>query len=655
MHSLNLGILAHVDAGKTSLTERLLYDAGVIDVLGGVDAGTTRTDSMDLERRRGITIRSAVTSFTVGHPVGVTVNVVDTPGHPDFIAEVERALAVLDAAVLVLSAVEGVQPQTVVIWRALRRLGVPTLLFVNKVDRGAADPERVLRDVRRRLDPHAVSLSAVQDVGTARATVRRRALRSADVVETIAEVDRPTLDAWAEGRTPSTSALDRLLRRGVAAGELTPVLAGSALTGAGVADLTAALTRLLPEAPQRREGPPSGAVFKIERDERGRRVFVRLWSGEVAVRQRLRLGGRPAERITGLEVSEAGGLVEASTAPAGRIAVLRGLEHARIGDTFGEVSRQRTPRFAPPTLEAVVEPVHPEQRGVLYTALTALAEQDPLIALRSDDDSREIAVSLFGEVQKEVIAALLADDPGIEVAFRQTRVVHLERVVGSGHHVEVLGQDGNPYLATVGLRVDPAPVGSGVRFDLEVERGSMPRAFFTATEAGARAALRQGRWGWAVTDGVVTMTHSGYWARQGHAHQKFSKASSSVAADFRHLAQVVVTAALRQAGTVVCEPVDRVDLEVPTDVLGPALALLGRLGGHLLSTEPGAHHTRLLAHLPSARHRDLATRLPDLAGGEAVLVSGLDHHRPVHGEPPCRPRTGPDPGDREGWFRDVPR
>src|SRR5689334_6414330 len=163
MHSLNLGILAHVDAGKTTLTERLLHAAGVIDEIGSVDAGTTQTDSLELERRRGITIRSAVVSFVVD---GVTVNLIDTPGHPDFIAEVERVLSVLDGAVLVISAVEGVQPQTRVLMRALQRLRVPTLLFVNKIDRGGADPDRVLAAIARRLTPAIVAMGSVRDAGT---------------------------------------------------------------------------------------------------------------------------------------------------------------------------------------------------------------------------------------------------------------------------------------------------------------------------------------------------------------------------------------------------------------------------------------------------------------------------------------------------------
>src|ERR687889_619514 len=167
MRTLNLGILAHVDAGKTTLTERLLFAAGAIDKVGSVDAGTTQTDSLELERERGITISSAVASFTLGD---LAVNLVDTPGHPDFIAEVERVLGVLDGAVLVVSAVEGVQPQTLVLMRALQRLRVPTLLFVNKVDRAGADPDAVLAAMARRLAPGVVPMGRVRDAGTPDAT-----------------------------------------------------------------------------------------------------------------------------------------------------------------------------------------------------------------------------------------------------------------------------------------------------------------------------------------------------------------------------------------------------------------------------------------------------------------------------------------------------
>src|SRR5262245_17414657 len=211
--TLNLGILAHVDAGKTTLTERLLYAAGVIDAPGSVDVGTTQTDSLELERRRGITIKSAVVSFTIGD---VSVNLIDTPGHPDFIAEVERVLGVLDGAVLVIAAVEGVQPQTRLLMRALQRLRVPTLLFVNKIDRAGADDDRVLREIEERLTPAVVPMGSAIGLGTRASSFAPFGPADLDLAERSS------------------------------AGELYPVFFGSALTGAGAEELRAGIEQLLP-------------------------------------------------------------------------------------------------------------------------------------------------------------------------------------------------------------------------------------------------------------------------------------------------------------------------------------------------------------------------------------------------------------------------
>jgi ribosomal protection tetracycline resistance protein len=396
-------------------------------------------------------------------------------------------------------------------------------------------------------------------------------------------------------------------------------------------------------------------VFKIERDERGKEVFLRLRSGAVRVRGRLSLDGRSAERVTAIRVSTPRGLEQADSTEAGQIAVVRGLDSARIGDSFGPAAARETARFRTPVLETLVEPVDAGRRGVLFAALSELAEQDPLIALHADETTRKIALRFYGEVQKEVVGALLAEEYGVPVTFARTSVVCIERLLGTGASADRIRTGDNPYLATVGLRVAPGPVGSGLRFELDVEAGSMPPAFFAATEEGVRDALSQGLHGWAVPDACVTMTESGYWARQSRVHQKFNKAVSSVAADFRRLAPVVLMAAVRQAGTEVCEPVDRFVLEVPQACVGAVVSTVTRLGGTPLAAEHAAAYARLEGFLPARRLHALSSRLPDLTGGEGALSSGLDHYRPVPGEPPVRARTGPDPLDREVWFREMPR
>ena len=282
--TLNLGILAHVDAGKTTLTERLLHAAGVIDEIGSVDAGTTQTDSLALERQRGITIKSAVVSFAIG---GVTVNLIDTPGHPDFIAEVERVLSVLDGAVLVISAVEGVQPQTRVLMRALQRLRIPALLFVNKIDRPGAGERRVLQAISARLSPDIVPMGFTHGLGTRAAGFtawgEQDTAARARLAEVLAERDERILAAYVHDEL--TVPYGRLRRELVAQTRralVHPVFFGAAVTGAGVPPLMTGLTELLPAAAGEAGGPVSGRVFKIERGPGGEKVaYVRMFSGTV--------------------------------------------------------------------------------------------------------------------------------------------------------------------------------------------------------------------------------------------------------------------------------------------------------------------------------------------------------------------------------------
>ncbi|KJK33637.1 GTP-binding protein, partial [Lentzea aerocolonigenes] len=556
--TLNLGVLAHVDAGKTSLTERLLHTAGVIDEIGSVDRGDTQTDTLALERSRGITIRSAVASFALGD---VTVNLIDTPGHPDFIAEVERVLTVLDGAVLVISAVEGVQAQTRILARTLRRLGIPVLLFVNKIDRRGADCVAVLRDVHRRLGGTAVAMGTVAAQGTSAARFTphdpTRPGTAHRLAERLAEHDDALLAAYVGDAVPAYPVLHRELAAQTAALAVMPAFFGSAITGAGITDLVAGITELLPSAPPDPAGPLSGKVFKVERGPADAKIaYARLFGGTLRVRDRLPGAGR----VTAIEVFDQGRAVRAQELPAGRIGTLRGLTGVRVGDAIGVPREGTEARFAPPTLETVVVPKVPARKALLHHALTQLAEQDPLIDVRQDDVRGEFALSLYGEVQKEVVEATLADEYGVGVEFRETTTICVERLMGNGCAAEHIGTDTNPFLATVGLRLEPAPPGTGVEFRLEVELGSMPLAFFTAVEESAREALRQGLHGWEVPDCVVVMTHSGYWARQSHAHGTFDKSMSSTAGDFKHLTPLVLMDALHRAGTVVHEPIHRLSL-----------------------------------------------------------------------------------------------
>lgn len=656
MYSLNLGILAHVDAGKTSLTERLLHTVGVIDEIGSVDDGSTQTDSLALERQRGITIKSAVVSFALDD---VTVNLIDTPGHPDFIAEVERVLSVLDGAVLVISAVEGVQAQTRVLMRTLQRLRIPTLIFVNKIDRAGARYTDLLESISTRLTPAVVPMGEVRELGSRDAHFTPSDGFPPRLLELLAEHDDALLAAYVDDE--ATVSQDRLRTElAVQTGQslVHPVFFGSAVTGAGVDELIGGIRELLPSAEGDADGPVSGTVFKVERGPAGEKIaYARMFSGTLRTRDRVTFGDGEEGKVTGITVFDRGSDLRDGQVPAGRIGRLWGLTGIRIGDTLG-VPRKGTDEhyFAPPTLETVVVPRDKTDKGALHLALTQLAEQDPLINLRQDEIRQETSVSLYGEVQKEVIQATLADEFGLDVGFRETTPLCIERPVGTGAAVEFNGKDPNPFLATVGLRVDPAPVGTGVEFRLEVELGSMPYAFFKAVEDTVRETLGQGPHGWQVTDCTVTMTHSGYSPRQSHAHQGFDKSMSSTGADFRGLTPLVLMDALRQAGTLVHEPMHAFRLQAPADTLGAVLPVLAKLRAVPQTTQARGTASVLEGRIPAAQVHQLEQQLPALTRGEGELETAFNRYAPVaRGVVPERERTDHNPLDRKEYLLNVTR
>lgn len=653
MRTLNLGILAHVDAGKTTLTERLLFAAGAIDQAGSVDAGTTQTDSLELERERGITIRSAVASFLLGD---LAVNLVDTPGHPDFIAEVERVLGVLDGAVLVVSAVEGVQPQTPLLFRALQRLHVPTLIFVNKVDRKGADVDAVIATLRRRLSPGVLAMGDIGDPGF-RATL----------TELLAEHDEAILDAYVGD--PARLSDERLLQAlatQTRRGHVHPVYTGSAARGIGIDALLAGIDDLLAGATGDPMAAVSGRVFKIERTTSGERVaYVRLFAGTLRPRQRVRVGGGEEAKPTSIKVFAPAGAPRRDALTAGEMATVRGLGAVRVGDAIGEPppGHDATARFPRPALEAVVFALREDQQGSLRAALNQLAEQDPLIDVRQDDHRHEIAVSLYGEVQKEVIGATLLREYGIAADFRETTTVCIERPAGVGEAEEVIfaktksnitGRSSplstNPFLATLALRIEPAAPGSGIAFHAEVEPRLVPLylfhtadTFVAQMESYVGEALNEGLSGWQVTDCRVTMTDCGY----------TSPATSP--ADFRRLTQLVLMTALSRAGTWVCEPLADVSLEMPTETAPSVLAVLGRLGGRVTGQFSADGVSRASAVLPVARVRTLQHQLPGLSMGEGILEHRPGGYVPVGEDPPTRPRSGPSPLDRDAWLASLLR
>ncbi|MFD7335134.1 GTP-binding protein [Streptomyces violascens] len=635
--TLNIGILAHVDAGKTSLTERLLFDTGTIDRLGSVDAGSTQTDTNAIERQRGITVHSAVASFRVGD---TQVNLVDTPGHSDFIAEVERALGVLDGAVLVLSAVEGVQAQTRILMRTLRETRLPTLIFVNKIDRAGARTEALLADIRRRLTPHIIAMTAVRNAGTKTATTSPKRYTDTHFATTVGELladhDDELLARVVDGPPLTPAELDKALAEQTAKALVHPVHFGSAIGGQGIEALINAMVTLIPAPQPCPTAPPRGTVFAVERDAATghKTAYLRLFEGEVTVRQVLTFTtptGTHTGRLTSLGIVGADpSPTPTSTLTPGNIGKLRGLRDIRVGDYLGRPGHptDRSPHFATPTLQSVVRPRDPGTAAAarLNAALKDLAEQDPLIRARTEPGGAT-SVFLYGEVQKEVIAATLADTYGIEAVFEPSRTVHTERPTATGEFTEEMHRGPAPtgHWATVGLRIEPAPYGSGNTFRYETELGALPRAFHQAVQETVHDALRTGPLGWAVTDCAVTLVRSGF------------DSVMSTAGDFRALTRIVLEGALHDAGTTLYEPYRTFELEIPPVSLATVAGQLTSMGALIEESAAAAGGWLLRGTVAARRVAAIERRLPGLTHGEAVWWSRPTKDRPAPRATNARP------------------
>jgi ribosomal protection tetracycline resistance protein len=475
-----------------------------------------------------------------------------------------------------------------------------------------------------------------------------------DVVSALAENDEALLAAYVDGDEISPKRLGQELAAQTERGLVHPVFVGSAKTGAGIEALKSGIAKLLPAREGDADAPLSGSVFKIERGRGGERIaYARLFSGTVRVRDRL-----GDQKVTALSVFEDGNAVPGQEAVAGQIAQLWGLAGVRIGDAIGDSPRSTSYRFAPPTLESVVAPVQPEDKAALHTALTQLEEQDPLINLRQSADD-VFSVSLYGEVQKEVIQATLERDFGLEAEFHETTTICIERPRGIGEATELLSAESNPFHATIGLRVEPAPAGSGLEFRAEIDPRTVPLIVFKTVEGFVEhmeqfvsGTLREGLLGWQVTDCLVTMTRCDYCRPDGGPSRRGPIPTS---ADYRKLTPLVLMEALKEARTVVCEPIHRFHLGLPAETLGAVLPALSKMRALPESPEVRGSWAMLEGEVPAARMNELQQRLRGLTRGEGVVELVFDRYEPVGKPVPVRARTDDNPLDRAEYMHRLNR
>lgn len=593
-NSLIIGILAHVDAGKTSLTERLLFDNGVIKTLGSVDQGNTQTDTMALERQRGITIKSAVVSFNTKK---LKINIIDTPGHPDFIAEVERALKVLDAVILVISAVEGIQPQTRVLMRTLKKLHIPTLIFINKIDRMGARSTELVTEIETKLFPQLITLNSVINIGSKSAKTSAIEIGITQS-ELIAQINQM---------------------------EFCPVIFGSALTGVGIPELMDALETYFSPV-KNNDDQLSALVFKIERGLRDEKIaYVRIYSGELKSRTEVgiqRVNTTIKSKVTRIELFENGKSIEVTSAQAGDIIKIFGMHEVQIDDWIGQPIKGTDTYFALPSLEVVITPEKPTDRTKLHNALTRMSEQDPFIQVHQNEQG-VLSVRLYGEVQREIIKTLLHDGYGLDVTFENPQIIYIEKVVGTG---KSFADKDNFFEATLGFKIGPAPLNSGIIFKPGPGIGGLPVAFLNAVEESVYKTLRQGIYGWEVKDCIIEVTDVGYWD------------ATSNGGDFRGLTPLLLGEALKQAGTEVYEPLNRFELDAPELLLGKILQRLTKARAKIDSIVTTHETSHIEGEIPLQNVFDFERSIPDLTGGEGTFISEFSGYQRFHGTQPVRKR-----------------
>ena len=622
MNIINIGILAHVDAGKTTLTESLLYASGTISEPGSVEKGTTRTDTMFLERQRGITIQTAVTSFQWHR---CKVNIVDTPGHMDFLAEVYRSLAVLDGAILVLSAKDGVQAQTRVLFHALRKLNIPTIIFINKIDQVGIDLEGVYQSVRDKLSADII----IKQTVSLSSKITLTENTSAEVWDSVIENNDELLAKYIAGESISQEELAQEEQRRVQDASLLPVYHGSAKNGLGIQQLMDAVIGLFQPTTEQGSAALCGRVFKVEYTDCGQRlVYLRLYSGTLRLRDTVALAGREKLKITEMRIPSKGEIVRTDTAHKGEIVILPS-DSLRLNDILGD--KTQLPREmwsdAPfPMLRTTITPKTAEQRDRLLDALTQIADTDPLLHYEVDSTTHEIILSFLGRMQLEVVSALLTEKYKIETAVKEPTVIYLERPLKVASHTIHIEVPPNPFWASIGLSVTPLPLGSGVKYESRVSLGYLNQSFQNAVMDGIRYGLGQGLCGWNVTDCKICFEYGLYYS------------PVSTPADFRSLAPIVLEQALKKSGTQLLEPYLSFTLYAPQEYLSRAYHDAPKYCATIETAQIKKDEVVFTGEIPARCIQAYRTDLAFYTNGRSVCLTELKGYQAAVGEPVIQPR-----------------
>ena len=633
----NIGIIAHIDAGKTTFTERLLFYAGITHRMGEVHDGDAQMDYLPQERERGITITAAATQFSW---LGAEVHLIDTPGHVDFTIEVERSLRVLDGAVAVFCGVGGVEPQSEVVWRQASRHGIPRLAFVNKLDRPGADFDRVVAEMERKLHARGVpvtvplyddgAFSAVADLQTMErvsfdgdlgATVLREPLSKAEsealakrreaLLEAAADSDDAVAERYLSGEQVPLPLLRAGLRKGTLAGKIFPVFAGAALRNRGVQPAMDGIVHFLPSPaevpPARGDDPRTGVpairepvpsapfsalVFKVLQEEGRRTVYLRVYSGKAEEGVTLlNAASGEKEKVARLFRMHAGKKERIPEARAGDIVGARGIKSARTGDTLCDPSAPivyEPIEIRKPVVSVVVEPRTVREMDRLRELLASMADEDPTLSFREDSETGQILLSGMGELHLEVVLDRLAREHGMTVRKGNPEVVYRETLTSAASAESVFEREiaEREVKVATAVTVRPAPRGSGVRVQDGYRMQGLPPEVADGVEMGLREAAFFGALGYPVDDVTVDLARLEYLS--GVPSQMVAKVAAAKA--FRE--------AYEKGKPYLLEPVMDVEIGVPEEFLGGVIGDLNARRGRVTSVDRRPDGGLLSARVP---------------------------------------------------------
>ena len=622
MKIINIGILAHVDAGKTTLTESLLYTSGAILELGSVDKGTTRTDTMFLERQRGITIQAAVTSFNWND---YKINIVDTPGHTDFITEVYRSLSVLDGAILVISAKDGVQAQTRILFHALQKMNIPTIIFINKIDQYGINLNNIYQNIKEKLSNDIIVMQNV----TLTPEISIKNIIDLDEWDPVISKNDKLLKKYIAGEKLTIQELTQEEYRCVKKGSLFPIYHGSAKNNIGTQQLIEAISNLFCPEMNKNYSELCGRVFKIEyTDHKQRLVYLRLYSGTLHLRDTIILPEKKKVKLTEIYIPSNGEMIQTKTVCSGDIFIIPN-NTLRLNDIIGNekllpcnVWNDKTV----PILRTRIEPIKIEEREKLLDALTEIADTDPLLRYCVDTITHEIVVSFLGTVQLEVICSLLIEKYHINIRIEDPTVIYLEKPLQKADYTIHIEVPPNPFWASIGLSITPLPIGSGIQYESKVSLGYLNQSFQNAVREGINYGLEQGLYGWEVTDCKICFEYGVYYS------------PVSTPSDFRFLAPIVLEQALKKAGTQLLEPYLSFILFTPQGYLSRAYNDAQKHCAIIETSQSKNDEIIFTGHIPVRCINEYRNTLTRYTNGQAVFLTELKDYQIATCEPVIQSR-----------------